>query len=117
MEPGFAVDFTYGGQAAQTWVAGETEPARWLGMKTGSVEIKDKEKATFIAYRCPQCYRVEWFAPPVEQTNLLLRPAGNVETEAKELLRPASLADTPSAHELKPHTEGETTDLKQSQSQ
>ena len=76
------------------WIEGAPEEARWLGMRTGSVQTEDRPTYPLAGYRCPHCFSVELFAPPTEAGETLLRPASGADSaDAAELLRGSRGAD------------------------
>ncbi len=59
MEEGYLPDFTYGGIAVGSWVAGTPEKSFWRGLK-----LAGKERIPIVAYRCTQCGALEFYAGP-----------------------------------------------------
>ena len=59
MDEGFIVDYTYGGQAAASWVEGPPQRSIWTGLKLGG-KVK-RQVATFC---CPKCGFLESYAKP-----------------------------------------------------
>lgn len=57
MEPGYVLDYTYGGVGRTTWVAGTPEISRWTGLK-----LRGKAKIPITTFRCPHCGRLVAFA-------------------------------------------------------
>ena len=59
MEQGFTVDRSHHSFGQPTkWVSGAPERSMLFGVKTGG-----RKRLTLVAYRCPQCGRVDLFAP------------------------------------------------------
>jgi hypothetical protein len=77
MELGFVPDSADAGYLVEAaWVEGRPEPAKFLGMKTGSLNIKERQTYPITAYRCPDCGCLELFALPQDDAqDELLRPA------------------------------------------
>ena len=90
MQRGFIADSAHSGYVVQSrWTEGSPVNSKFLGMNTGTLDIKNRETFPTIAYRCPECFHVEIFAIPEEQErNILLRPAGKGQEQgSEELLR------------------------------
>ena len=57
MEPGFVVDYTYGGKMQSRWIEGEPESSFWSGLQT-----KGKLNFNVSTYRCEGCGYLESYA-------------------------------------------------------
>ena len=59
MEPGFALDQTYGANLQSAWIDGEPERSFWTGVK-----LKGHQRFPITTFRCPACGYLESYAPP-----------------------------------------------------
>lgn len=63
MQFGFMPDLAYGQMVIQRWIPGDPKPSWSWG--DFSVRQYRSDSLLTISYRCPKCYRLETFAPPV----------------------------------------------------
>lgn len=65
MDAGILVDKAdYNMPGKQQWAEGAPERSMWSGLK-----LKGHEQADVVAFRCPQCYLLQSYAPPMIDTD------------------------------------------------
>ncbi len=90
MHIGFVADNADSGYLLQAkWVEGLPENSKLFGMNTGTLQVKGRLTLPLLAYRCPVCSCVEFFAFAADHAQeMLLRPAsGEPAQNADQLLR------------------------------
>lgn len=71
MERGFSIDSTYGAAPQTTWIEGEPQTAKFLGMRVDGVVRGEKDAARYpiTLFRCPQCGCLEAYALPAQPSS------------------------------------------------
>ncbi len=69
MDFGYVPDFVHGNSCGclAAWHQGEPEAKTFLGLKTGGLNVKE-DGLPLVAYRCPKCSLVEWYAMDVSES-------------------------------------------------
>jgi hypothetical protein len=63
MAQGFVLDKSHNKEERLKWIEGPAEKSRWGGYVT-----KDRRAFEVVAFRCPRCAWVIWFAPDAAES-------------------------------------------------